>query len=139
MQFENERRRFQNAHQWRRFFLLWLTVFFWTILFVYMLLFHYQRDFFEPLVMSLFSIDSPRYYQFVEIKLFIYLLWSCGIVSVLAMINTWNKKRRQGDNRPDAYLIIIMSITVIFAFYYAKTDLYYLNEQLSILSNLQGN
>ena len=120
------------------FSLLWLTVFLWAIFLAYMVLFHYQRDFFEPLVMSHFGVDSPLYYQFAEIKLFMYLLWSCCIISVLAMINTWNKKRRRGDNTPDKYLIVIMLSTVAFAFYYAKTDLDYLNGQLLFLANLFG-
>ena len=138
MQQQYVRQRFHNAHEWRRFFLLWLTVFLWAGFLVYMLLFHYARDFFEPLVMSHFAVDSAQYYQFAEIKIFIYLLWSCCIVSVLAIINTWNKKRRQGDNVPDKYLIVIMLCTVAFAFYYAKTDLDYLNGQLSILATLFG-
>ena len=80
-----------------------------------------------------------QHYQFAEIKIFMYLLWSCCIVSVLAIINTWNKKRREGDNTPDKYLIVIMSVTVIFAFYYAKTDLDYLNGQLSLLASFFGD
>ena len=139
MQQHYERKRLHNAHEWRRFFLLWLTVFLWAIFLAYMVLFHYQRDFFEPLVMSHFGVDSPLYYQFAEIKLFMYLLWSCCIISVLAMINTWNKKRRRGDNTPDKYLIVIMLSTVAFAFYYAKTDLDYLNGQLLFLANLFGD
>ncbi|MCW8997063.1 MAG: hypothetical protein OQK77_14710, partial [Psychromonas sp.] len=106
---------------------------------VYMMLFHYQREFFEPFVMSHFGVDLPRYYQSAEIQLFMYLLWSCCIISVLAIINTWNKKRRQGDNTPDKYLIVIMLSCVSFAFYYAKTDLNYLNGQLAILAELFGN
>jgi len=138
MQQQYERRRFHNAHEWRRFFLLWLTVLFWALFLGYMMLFHYQRDFFEPLIMSHFGVDAPQYYQFAEIKLFMYLLWSCSIISVFAIINTWNKKRRQGDNTPDKFLIVIMLSTVSFAFYYAKTDLNYLNGQLSILADLLG-
>jgi hypothetical protein len=138
MQHQYERRRLHNAHEWRRFILLWLTVFLWAALLVYMLLFHYQREFFEPLVMSHFGVDLPQHYQFAEIKLFMYLLWSCCIISVLAIINTWNKKRRKGDNTPDKYLIFMMLVTVSFAFYYAKTDLDYLNGQLSILATLLG-
>ncbi|MCG6200614.1 hypothetical protein [Psychromonas antarctica] len=132
------RQHFHNAHEWRRFFLLWLTVFLWAAFLGYMLLFHYARDFFEPLVMSYFEVDSPQYYQFSEIRIFMSLLWACSIISVLAILNTWNKKRRQGDNTPDKFLIVIMSATVVFAFYYAKTDLNYLNGQLSILATLFG-
>ena len=139
MQERFERRYFHNAHEWRRFFLLWITILLWALFLVYMLLFHYQRVYFEPLVMSYFSVDFPQYFQFVEIKLFIYLLWSCCVISVLAIINTWNKKRRDGDNIPDIFLIVIMLITVSFALYYAKTDLNYLNGELSILSDLFGD
>ncbi len=133
------RRHFHNGHEWRRFFLLWLTVLLWAAFLGYMLLFHYQREFFEPLVMSHVGITSPAYYEFAEIKIFMYLLWSCAIVSVLAIVNTWDKKRRDGDNIPDVFLIIIMGITVAFAFYYAKNDLNYLNGQLSILADLFGD
>ena len=134
-----ERRHFHNAHEWRRFFLLWITILLWGLFLVYMLLFHYQRVYFEPLVMSYFSVDFPQYFQFAEIKLFIYLLWSCCVISVLAIINTWNKKRRDGDNIPDIFLIVIMLTTVSFAIYYIKTDLNYLNGELSILSELFGD
>lgn len=133
---EYNRQRFHNAHEWRRFFLLWLTVLFWAMFLAYMVLFHYQRSYFQPIIMSHFSITSPLYFQFAEIKLFMYLLWTCSVISVLAIINTWNKKRRKGDNVPDKYLIIIMLISLAFAFYYVKTDLNYLNGQLSILSEL---
>ncbi|WP_019614502.1 hypothetical protein [Psychromonas ossibalaenae] len=139
MEQQYERKRFHNAHEWRRFFMLWLTVILWAVFLAYMMLFHYQREFFEPLVMSHFGVESPQYYEFAEIKLFMYLIWSCSIVSVLAIVNTWDKKRRDGDNTPDKFLIVIMSVTVIFAFYYAKTDLNYLNGQLSILANLFGD
>ncbi len=138
MERQYERKRFHNAHEWRRFFLLWITVFLWAAFLAYMVLFHYHRDLFEPVVMSHFGVDSPQHYQFAEIKIFMYLLWTCSIVSVLAIINTWNKKRREGDNTPDKYLIVIMIATVSFAFYYAKTDLDYLDGQLSILANLFG-
>ena len=139
MQYQNQRKRFHNAHEWRRFFMLWLTVFLWATFLVYMLLFHYYREGFEPLVMNHFGVIGFDYYQFAEIKLFIYLLWACCIISVLAIINTWNKKRRDGDNTPDKYLIGIMLVTVSFAFYYVKTDLDYLNGQLSILAGLLGD
>lgn len=138
MDHQLKRRHFHNAHEWRRFFLLWLTVILWALFLGYMVLFHYQREFFEPLVMSYFSVDLPQYFQFAEIKLFIYQLWSCCVISVLAIINTWNKKRRAGDNLPDKFLLSIMLITVSFAFYYAKNDLNYLDGQLSILSDLFG-
>ncbi|WP_354624448.1 hypothetical protein [Psychromonas sp. MME2] len=132
------RERLHNAHEWRRLLMLWLTVFLWAAFLGYMLLFHYAREFFEPLIMNHVGVESEQYYQFVEIKIFMYLLWSCCIVSVLAIINTWNKKRREGDNTPDKFLIVIMSATVVFAFYYAKTDLNYLNGQLSLLARLFG-
>ena len=138
MEDQYKRRQFHNAHEWRRFFLLWITVVLWGLFLAYMLLFHYQRESFEPLVMSHFGVDYPQYYQFAEIKLFMYLLWGCSIISVLAIINTWNKKRREGDNTPDKYLVVIMAATVVFAFYYAKTDLDYLNGQLSLLAELLG-
>jgi len=138
MRQQYNRQHFHNAHEWRRFFMLWLTVFLWAAFLAYMLLFHYNRDFFEPLVMMHFGVDSPLYYQFVEIQIFMYLLWACCIISVLAIINTWNKKRRQGDSTPDKYLIVIMLSTVAFAFYYAKSDLNYLNGQLAILADLFG-
>jgi len=139
MQQEFERKTFHNAHEWRRFFMLWLTVFLWGAFLIYMLMFHYQRDFFEPLIMQHFGITSESNYQYVEIRLFMYLLWSCCIVSILAILNTWGKKRRPGDNVPDQFLIVIMSATVLFAFYYAKTDLNYLNGQLSVLATLFGD
>lgn len=139
MQQQFERKRFHNAHEWRRFFMLWLTIFLWAAFLAYMLLFHFYRAEFEPLVMDHFGVMLVEYYQFAEIKLFMYLLWGCCIISVLAIINTWNKKRREGDNIPDKYLIVIMLVTVSFAFYYAKTDLDYLNGQLSILSSLLGD
>jgi len=139
MQQQFERKHFHNGHEWRRFFLLWLTIFLWGGFLFYMVLFHYQREFIEPLVMGHFGITSKSYYQFVEIQIFSYLLWSCCIVSVLAIINTWGKKRREGDNIPDKYLIVIMLLSVSFAFYYAKTDLNYLNGQLSILASLLGD
>lgn len=132
------RQRFHNAHEWRRFLMLWLTVILWSAFLAYMLLFHFSRELFEPLVMDHFGIESPQNYLYAEIQLFMYLLWSCCIVSVLAIINTWNKKRREGDNTPDKFLVVIMSVTVAFAFYYAKTDLDYLNGQLSILATLFG-
>lgn len=138
MQQHYERQRFHNAHEWRRFFLLWITVFLWAAFLAYMMLFHFQREFFEPLVMSHVGVSSPQYYQFAEIKIFMYLLWSCSIISVLAIINTWNKKRRAGDNTPDKYLVVIMLTSVLFAFYYAKTDLDFLNGQLAILEQLFG-
>ncbi|MCP4325980.1 MAG: hypothetical protein GY951_04985 [Psychromonas sp.] len=136
---EFERKRFHNAHEWRRFFMLWLTVFLWAAFLVYMLMFHYQRDSFEPIIMQHFAITDESNYQFVEIRLFMYLLWSCCIVSVLAILNTWGKKRRPGDNTPDKFLIVIISSAVLFAFYYAKTDLNYLNGQLSVLATLFGD
>jgi hypothetical protein len=86
--------------------------------------------------MSHFGVDQPRFYQFVEMKLFIYLLCSCSIISVLAIINSWNKKRRKGDHIPDRYLTGIMLVTVCFAFYYAKTDLNYLSGHFPILTKL---
>lgn len=138
MERQYERQRFHNAHEWRRFFLLWVTVFLWAAFLAYMMLFHYQREFFEPLIMSHVGVSSPQYYQFAEIKIFMYLLWSCSIISVLAIINTWNKKRREGDNTPDKYLVVIMLSSVLFAFYYAKTDLDFLNGQLSMLEKLFG-
>ncbi len=134
-----ERKRLHNAHEWRRFFLLWSTVFLWGAFLGYMLLFHFQREIFEPMVMEHFNIQSAANYQYVEIRLFMYLLWSCSIVSVLAIVNTWGKKRRPGDNTPDKFLVVIMSVTVAFALFYAKTDLNYLNGQLSILASLFGD
>jgi hypothetical protein len=138
MQQEFERQHFHNAHEWRRFFMLWLTVFLWGAFLAYMLLFHYQREIFEPIIMGHFGIDAISNYQFAEIKLFMYLLWTCCIVSVLAILNTWGKKRRPGDNTADKFLIVIMSTSVIFSFYYAKTDLNYLNGELSVLATLFG-
>jgi hypothetical protein len=138
MEHQFERKRFHNAHEWRRFFMLWLTVFLWAAFLAYMLMFHYQREIFEPLIMGHFDITQFSNYQFVEIKLFLYLLWACCIVSVLAILNTWGKKRRTNDGLPDKFLIVIMSATVAFAFYYAKTDLNYLNGQLSILAKFFG-
>ncbi len=139
MQQEFERKHFHNAHEWRRFFMLWLTVILWGAFLAYMLLFHYQREIVEPIIMNHFGITSRANYQFVEIRLFMYQLWACCIVSVLAILNTWGKKRRPGDGIPDVFLIVIMSSTVFFAFYYAKTDLNYLNGQLSILATLFGD
>ncbi|WP_022941105.1 hypothetical protein [Psychromonas hadalis] len=139
MQQQFERKRFHNAHEWRRFFMLWLTVFLWGAFLVYMLLFHYQREIFEPIIMGHFGITSVANYQFVEIRLFMYLIWSCSIVSVLAILNTWGKKRRPGDGTPDKFLIVIMSSAVVFAIFYAKTDLNYLNGQLSVLASLFGD
>lgn len=139
MQQQFERKRLHNAHEWRRFIMLWLTIILWGAFLIYMLLFHYQRAMFEPLVMNHFEISTAAHYQYVEIQLFMYLLWACCIVSVLAILNTWGKKRRPGDNTPDKFLIFIMSVTVLFAFYYAKTDLNYLNGQLSLLAKLFGD
>ena len=139
MQQHFERKRLHNAHEWRRFIMLWLTVILWAAFLAYMLLFHYQREIFEPIVMGHFEISSFTNYQFVEIQLFMYLLWACCIVSVLAILNTWGKKRRPNDGLPDKFLIVIMCTTVVFAFYYAKTDLNYLNGQLSVLATLFGD
>jgi hypothetical protein len=139
MQPEFERKNFHNGHEWRRFIMLWLTVFLWAAFLAYMLLFHYQREMFEPLIMGHFGITAISNYQFVEIRLFMYLLWSCCIVSVLAILNTWGKKRRPGDGVPDMFLIVIMLSTVVFAFYYAKTDLHYLDGQLSMLATFFGD
>lgn len=139
MQQEYERKHFHNGHEWRRFIMLWLTVFLWGAFLAYMLLFHYQRDMFEPLIMGHFGITAISNYQFVEIRLFMYLLWSCCIVSVLAILNTWGKKRRPGDGIPDMFLIAIMLSAVVFAFYYAKTDLNYLDGQLSVLATFFGD
>jgi len=139
MQQHFERKRLHNGHEWRRFIMLWLTVILWAAFLAYMLLFHYQREIFEPFIMNHFQITSVSNYQFVEIKLFMYQLWSCCIVSILAILNTWGKKRRSDDGTPDKLLIIIMSVTIAFAFYYAKTDLNYLNGQLSLLAELFGD
>ena len=54
MQQQFERKHFHNGHEWRRFFLLWLTIFLWGGFLFYMVLFHYQREFIEPLVMGHF-------------------------------------------------------------------------------------
>ncbi len=139
MQQHFERAHFDNGHEWQRFIMLWLTIFLWASFLVYMLLFHYLREFIEPSVMGYFNITNKSFYQYAEIKLFTYLLWSCCIVSILAIINTWGIKRRQTDKIPDKYLIIIMASTVLFAIYYAKTDLNYLNGQLSVLAPLFGD
>lgn len=136
MEQQIDRKRFHNAHEWRRFFLLWITILLWVCFLGYMIGFHYFRDSFEPLIMEHVGIMEDRYYQYVEIKLFLAFIWSCALISVAAIINTWNKKRRQGDNTPDKFLVVIMGITVAFAFYYAKTDLNYLNGQYSILQTL---
>lgn len=133
-----DRRDRHNGHQRRRTFLLWLTVLLWGLLLLYMTLFHYQREFFEPIVMSYLHVDRPMLFQYAEIKFFMYLLWSCSFISVLTIINSWNKERRVGDVLPDIFLIVIMLVSVSFAFYYVKTDLNYLNGQLSILTDILG-
>lgn len=129
----------RNGHQWGRFFMLWLSVFLWGAFLVYMLLFHYQRELFEPIVMGHFNITSEANYQFSEIRLFLYLFFSCCIVSILAIFNTFGKRRRKNDNTPDKFLFFIMITTVVFAFYYAKTDLSYLNGTLSFLATMFGD
>ncbi|MDA7745808.1 hypothetical protein N8878_00555, partial [Psychromonas sp.] len=133
------RKRFHNAHEWRRFLLLWFTVLLWLSFLGYMLGFHYHRESFEPMIMNHVGIEEAQYYQYVEIKLFLYLIWSCSIVSILAIVNTWKKKRREGDHTPDKFLVVIMAVTVTFAFYYAKVDLDFLNGQFSFLEMLIGN
>jgi hypothetical protein len=135
--FEGNRR--HTGNEWRRFIMLWLTVILWALFLVYMLLFHYQRELFEPFIMSHFQISTASNYLFVEMKLFMYQLWTCCIVSILAILNTWGKRRRSDDGTPDKLLIITMSVTIVFAFYYAKTDLNYLNGQLSLLAELFGD
>ena len=133
---KKNRKRFHNAHEWRRFLLLWVTIFFWFAFLSYMIGFHFFRESVEPIIMKHIGITKHSNYQYVEIKLFIYLIWSCTIISTLAIINTWNKKRREGDNTPDKFLVVIMGITVAFSFYYAKTDLNYLNGQFSLLQSI---
>lgn len=139
MQQEFERKHFHDEQQMCRFFMLWLTIFLWGGFLTYMLLFHYLRDIVEPLVMSHFEVINHSYYQFAEIRLFTYWLLSCCIISILAIISTSGIKRRRGDNIPDKHLIVIMSLSVLFAFYYVKNDLDYFNGQLSILATLLGD
>jgi len=101
-----------------------------------MLLFHFQRGFFEPLIMHSLGIQHAINYTTVEESVFLLLLWSCCFASVISMVNTWGKKRRPGDNKPDQLLVVIMATTVSFAFYYAYHDLDCLNGQLLLLGNL---
>ncbi|GLS91483.1 hypothetical protein GCM10007916_25520 [Psychromonas marina] len=135
MQQQFQQKRLHNAQQWRRFIMLWLTVILWGAFLAYMLLFHFQREIFEPLIMKHFEVVNISDYRFVEIKLFMYMLWSCCIVSGLAIINSWGKERRSHDGTPDKLLIVVMLAAVGFAVYYAMTDLNYLNGQLSFLAN----
>jgi len=135
MQQQIGRRHFHNAHEIRRFTLLWLTILLWAVFLVYMILFHWLREIVEPMLMSHFDIMNIASYPFVEAQLFIYLLWACCSVSVLAIMNTWGKKHRAGDNTPDKFLVVIMAITVSFAFYYAYCDLDCLDGRLSLLAD----
>ena len=130
------KRAFFNGYEWRRFIVVWLCVFLWVIFLAYMLLFHYQRDVFEPLIMNHFGIKRSADYMFIEMLLFFYLLWSCCIVSILSIVNAWGKKRRLGDNKPDKYFLAIMSVTVCFAFYYAYCDLHCIDSQVAVLEHI---
>lgn len=134
MEEQYQRKRFHNAHEWRRFFFLWVTVFLWLFFLGYMVGLHFYRESFQPIVMAHVGVTEQSFYFYAEMKLFLYFIWACTTVSILAIINTWNKKRRKGDNIPDVYLVVIMAITVFFAFYYAKVDLQFL--QLSFLGFL---
>lgn len=127
MEQQHDRKHFHNAHEWRRVFFLWVTVILWIGFLAYMVGFHYYRETFEPMVMAHVGVTEKVFFYYAEMKLFLYFIWSCTIVSILAIINTWDKKRRKGDNIPDIFLVIIMGITVFFAFYYAQVDLQFLD------------
>ena len=135
MQQQFQQKRLHNTQQWRRFIMLWLTVILWGAFLVYMMLFHFQREIFEAFIMLHFEVVNNSDYLFVEIKLFMYMLWSCCIVSALAIINSWGKKRRNHNGTPAKLLIVVMLAAVSFALYYTATDLNYLNGQLSFLAN----
>lgn len=136
MQRQIGRKELHNTHAWCHFTMLWLTVFLWVVLLLYMLLFHWLRASVEPLIMNHFKITDIASYSLLEAKLFIYLLWSCCIVSILAMINDWGKKWRPSDKISSILLVVLMFSTASFAFFYASCDLNCFDGHLSLLSSL---
>lgn len=132
---EIDKKAFNHSAQWRGFTMIWLTVFIWCLFLAYMLLFHFQRHRFEPLVMHYFEIQQPSYYLFIELQLFLYLLWSSFTVAILTLVNAWGIKCQLGQRITDKLLIALMVVTVSFAFYYAERDLHYFSEQLFSVSD----
>lgn len=127
------RRKLYNPTECRRFVITWLTFLLWAAFLIYMLLFHFMRDSFQPMVMQHFSISQASSYAYVEMTLFLYLLWSCCMIAILAMINSWGKKRRRADHIAENSFAAMMIVTVMFAFYYAHHDLHYLDRQIDVL------
>lgn len=132
---EIDKNAFNSTQQWRGFAMIWLTAFLWCLFLAYMLLFHFQRGLFEPLIMHYFGIKQASYYQFIELQLFLYLLWSCCTVSILTLVNAWGIKHPLGKHFTDKILLGIAVITVCFACYYAERDLHYLSDQVTNLSD----
>ena len=136
MEQEIDKRAFHSNYEWRRCTLIWVSAVFWAVFLTYMLLFHYFRESFEPIVMRHFSIGRTDDYPFIEMLLFLYLLWSCCIVSILSIVSGWGKHRRPADKRSDKCFMITMLITVCFAFYYANSDLDCIGEHITILEHI---